>query len=70
MSRGYVYILSNSSMPGLVKIGKTTRTAQSRADELFQTGVPTEFKVEAEILCPDCDEVERHVHSALAENRV
>ena len=40
-----VYILTNPSMPDLIKIGSTQRTAHERAEELYTTGVPTPFKV-------------------------
>ena len=41
---GYVYILENASMPGLIKIGKTSRDSVERARELSSaTGVPTGF---------------------------
>ncbi len=44
---GYVYVLMNSSMRGLVKIGKTEREPEERAKELSaSTGVPTPFMVE------------------------
>lgn len=44
MSRQIVYVLTNSAMPGLVKIGKTTRNdLSSRMSELFSTGVPVPF---------------------------
>jgi hypothetical protein len=43
---GFIYILINPSMAGLVKIGKTTRDPEARAKELSQaTGVPTPFYV-------------------------
>lgn len=70
MSRGYVYILTNPSMPGLVKIGKTTRDVQQRANELWQTGVPTPFEVYGEVTAPDCHDLERRVHHAVSEFRV
>lgn len=70
MSKGYVYILTNESMPGLVKVGKTTRDPEARADELYQTGVPTRFKVHHYALSPDCGELEMQMHEALDSDRV
>ena len=68
--KGYVYILSNEFMPGLLKIGKTKRSVEQRAGELYQTGVPVPFKVEHEALCHDCDQLEIRVHEELREFRV
>jgi hypothetical protein len=68
--KGFVYILSNPSMPGLVKIGRTTRSVEGRANELYQTGVPTPFVVERQVLTPDCEALESEVHNALADCRV
>lgn len=70
MSQGYVYILSNPSMPGMVKIGKTTRTVEQRCSELHQTGVPTPFVVEYEVLSPNCTELEAAMHRHLSKSRV
>lgn len=70
MSRGYVYVLTNPSMPGLVKIGRTVRDVDARALELFQTGVPTPFVVERTFFCVDCFKTEREAHAALADYRV
>lgn len=70
MSKGFVYILTNPSMPGLVKIGKTIRSVEGRAQELYQTGVPMPFKVARSIEAPDCHELETKMHQRLAENRV
>lgn len=43
----FVYMLRNSAMPGLLKVGFTTGTPEVRAAELSAaTGVPTPFQVE------------------------
>lgn len=69
MASGYVYVLANSSMPGLVKIGKTTRLPSERADELSGvTGVATPFIVVYEDYFDDCDAAESFVHTKLAIN--
>src|SRR3954466_7359261 len=53
---GFVYILINPSLPGLVKIGKTTRSSESRAMELSApTGLPTPFIVAFDEEFDDCD---------------
>lgn len=36
-NRGYIYVLANSAMPDLVKVGKTTRTPAERAAELSKS---------------------------------
>lgn len=70
MSEGYVYLLSNSAMPDLLKIGKTTRNVEQRATELWQTGVPQPFVVEEKVFSPDCNELEQWVHQYLSGHRV
>jgi hypothetical protein len=68
---GHVYILSNVSMPGLLKVGFTTGTVTKRAFELSSvTSVPTPFKVEWS--CPvtgNARAVEQRTHAALAAFR-
>lgn len=54
--RNCVYILTNLSMPGLIKIGSTQKTAHERAEELYTTGVPTPFKV-AYSIPSECPEI-------------
>src|SRR5215472_2201364 len=69
--RGYLYVLTNPYMPGLVKIGCTDRTPRERADELSQaTGVPGRFKVERSWALDDAHTFEQRVHTALAAYRV
>jgi len=36
--RGWVYVMTNKSMPGLVKIGYSTKDPSARADELGTRG--------------------------------
>lgn len=69
MSEGFVYILTNPSMPGLVKIGKTTRDVEQRANELWQTGVPTPFEVARYVFSPDCGQLELWIHARLDDFR-
>ena len=45
-SSGWLYCLSNSSMPGLLKIGQTKNEPKVRAEQLQTTGVPLPFKIE------------------------
>lgn len=70
MAAGFVYVLSNGSMPGMVKIGKTTRDPRTRAGELFASGVPTPFLIEATIETPNINETELTVHRLLGARRV
>lgn len=46
MAKGFVYVLSNAGMPGLLKIGSSTKVPTARAAELNTTGVPSPFEVE------------------------
>lgn len=70
-SPGWVYILTNPSMPGLVKVGLTTRALDARAAELTAaTGVPTPFVVAWGRAVSDCAYVEAAVHRMLDDRRV
>lgn len=70
MKRGYVYILSNPSMPGLVKIGRSVGGGECRARGLYVTGVPERFDLEFELLADDANELETLVHERLQDSRV
>lgn len=66
MASGYIYVLVNSSMPGLVKVGKTTREPAHRAAELSGvTGVATPFIVVFEQFFSDVDAAEVFIHTSL-----
>ncbi len=72
MSKGIVYILINAVQSEYVKIGKTSRTAQERADELNRQGKTSlagkhvvAYYEEVE----NCDLVERLLHEKLKKYR-
>ena len=70
MSKGYVYVLTNEHMPGLVKIGMTTRSVEQRAEELYQTGVPGKFEIYWSGLFQDCAQAEATLHHQYSSCRV
>lgn len=67
---GFLYLMTNPAMPGLVKIGMTTRSPEERAQELASTGVPMPFHVAAAWPVDDVRAAERDAHEALARYRV
>lgn len=72
-NKGLVYVLTNSAMPGLVKIGMTTRDSiDVRMKELYSTGVPVPFECAyaCEVSTSDCSKIENALHTAFAPNRV
>ncbi|WP_251416999.1 MULTISPECIES: GIY-YIG nuclease family protein [Paenibacillus] len=71
MNNGFIYILINESLKGLVKIGKTSISSSERARQLSSsTGVPTPFRVAYEIFSEDCDNIEKTIHLELNDFRV
>ncbi|MCA8448846.1 GIY-YIG nuclease family protein [Burkholderia vietnamiensis] len=69
--RGTVYVLTNPSMPGQVKVGATERTAEHRRHELSRaTGVAVEFEIAFEATFSDVWRAERTAHEHLAHYRV
>lgn len=70
MSAGYVYVLSNQSMPGVVKVGRSIHGGASRSRSLYQTGVATPFNLEFEIFTPDHEWLESQAHMSLRFSRV
>lgn len=69
MSLGFVYILENPSMPGVLKIGQSAKDPKQRASELRTTGVPDPFEVVYFGLFQDFQHLERLVHAHLASYR-
>lgn len=69
MKKGIIYILTNESMPGLIKIGRTTNIKR-RLQELDTTGVPTPFKLHYAIEVENHEEREQLIHQGLSEHRI
>lgn len=70
---GIVYVLTNRSMPGLVKIGMTTRKdMDARMKELYTTGVPVPFECDYACLVKskDCEKIEKALHKAFEDKRI
>lgn len=66
-NHGYVYILSNPGMPGLLKIGMTRFDPTRRVQELSSaTGVPTPFQLVYYREFHDCVAAELEIHSIFA----
>jgi hypothetical protein len=70
---GYVYCLSNASMPGIVKIGATTRDPSERLREANAAGTwrpPHPYELEGAVRVVDAFAVESAIHARLAPHRV
>ncbi len=70
-SLNIVYVLTNSAMPGLVKIGYTTQDdANSRIGQLYTTGVPVPFELHYACKVQNAEEVEKALHIAFSPQRI
>lgn len=66
MSSGYIYVMTNPTMPGLAKVGKTSRDPSTRVAELSgATGVASPFILIFQQPVDDCDLAEKWVHLEL-----
>lgn len=69
--KGWVYVLSNPSMPGMFKIGLTRLHPNQRAGQLSRSsGSPTEFVVEAKFISANPERDEKIIHESLSRFRV
>ena len=66
---GFVYVMSNESLPGLIKIGKSI-DPEKRVKTLSSEGLPTPFHIEFQIKSEHYSEIETAVHSSLSNYRV
>ena len=70
-SLSIVYVLTNSAMPGLVKIGWTDKNdPKTRVSQLYTTGVPVPFSIEYACRVSNPVEVEKALHIAFAPHRI
>jgi hypothetical protein len=63
--KGWVYVLTNPGIPGLVKIGFSTKDPALRVRELSTTGVPHEYEIAFDAMVDGPSEVEAKVHTLL-----
>lgn len=70
MTKGYIYVLSNQSMPNLYKVGWCREHQDNRDLKLYTTGVPTPFKVEFKKLVDNASKLEKKIHKLLHEYRI
>ena len=63
--KGWVYIITNKSMPDLIKVGFTTKDPDLRASELDNTGTPHPYVVEYEVLVENPKKNEQLSHANL-----
>ena len=67
----WVYILSNPTLPGYLKIGYTKNTPEQRAKQISNaTGVALPYKVEWAFHCFNGEQLEGEVHRYLSSYRV
>jgi hypothetical protein len=67
----WVYVLSNPSYEGMLKIGYTKNAPELRSEQLYKgTGVPTPFKLEFAKQCLNGEMLERLTHKYLKNDRV
>ena len=67
----WVYVLSNPSTPGLLKIGYTKKLPEERAKQISSaTGVALPYRVEWAYQCFNGETIEREVHHKLKSKRV
>ena len=71
MNYGFIYCLSNPSMPGIYKVGKTDRAPSQRCFELSNsTSVPEPFSILFYVEVDSALQTERALHRDLEACRV
>lgn len=62
---GFVYVMNNDYLDGVVKIGYTNRSPETRAKELSSTGVPGKFVVQFFAIVKEAEKLEGEIHREL-----
>ncbi|WP_439890919.1 GIY-YIG nuclease family protein [Ralstonia sp. 25C] len=66
-----IYVLTNEAMPGLVKIGMTTDSVETRISQLSaHSGVPLPFECYFAAEVPDCVKIEKILHQLFGDVRL
>jgi len=69
-TQGWVYAVTNKALPGLVKVGFTTRDdINKRLREFDQAGLPYPYEVAYKVWVPEPQKLERRVHQSLTIER-
>lgn len=67
--RGFVYVLFNPNMPGILKIGFTNKSVEERVKEINSaTGVISKYEISFIYECRNAYSLEQLVHSELEQN--
>lgn len=67
--RGWVYVITNKAMPGLHKVGFSTKDPVLRAEALVHTGSPHPYSVVYDALVENARGVEQAAHRLLNNKR-
>ena len=65
--KGWIYIITNKSMPNLVKVGYSTEDPEIKANALYSAAVPYPYVVEYDALVNEPDEIEQKTHEILED---
>ena len=65
-----IYILSNPTMPGIIKIGHTSNLEERVKRLSSPSGVPVPFKVYYACTVEDCKKVEKGIHDGFGDHRI
>ena len=64
--KGWLYVISNAAVKGMVRVGATPKDPVSYAESLDKAGLPFPYEVGYEALVPDMEEAENVVSIALS----